>query len=101
MICEPHLIVSCEWNTKGEYFYNREDSLVFQHTFPDNGQLITTSLHTHSQQFSHKTTSWRRCGGSFEEMFLLIGGDVVAYWRRCGGSLEEMGGFIGGDVWAH
>ena len=41
---------------------------------------------------------WWRCGDSLVEMWWLIGGDVVAPWWRCGGSLVELWWLIGGDV---
>ena len=42
---------------------------------------------------------WRRCNGSWEEMWWLQGRDEVAHWRRCGGSLNVVA--PGRDVVAH
>ena len=41
---------------------------------------------------------WSRCGGSWEEMWWLIGGDVVAHGNICGDSLEEIWWLMGKDV---
>ena len=44
---------------------------------------------------------WWICGGSLEDIWGILGEDVVAHRRRCCGSLTEMLWLIDRDVVAH